>query len=69
MLGFSYVFGEYDVTIITEFPDNVSASAVILEAIGSGAIKAGKRTVLMNVEEGMEAMRKGSGAGYRPSAS
>jgi uncharacterized protein with GYD domain len=66
MLGFYYAFGEYDVVIITELPDNVNASAVILGAISSGVIKAGKTTVLMSVEEGIEAMRRAGGTGYRP---
>jgi uncharacterized protein with GYD domain len=65
LLNFYYAFGEYDAVIVTEFPDNVSASSVILAAVGSGAIKAAKTTVLMSVQEGMEAMRKASGAGYR----
>lgn len=69
MLGFYYTFGEYDVVLITEFPDNVSASAVILAAISSGVVKSGKTTVLMSVEEGIEAMKKASGAGYRPPGS
>jgi uncharacterized protein with GYD domain len=69
MLGFYYTFGEYDMVIITEFPDNVSASAVILAAISSGVVKSGKTTVLMSVEDGIEAMRKASGAGYRPPGS
>jgi uncharacterized protein with GYD domain len=66
MLGFYYAFGEYDVVIITEFPDNVSVAAVILGAISSGVVKSGKTTVLMSVEEGMEAMRRAGGTGYRP---
>jgi uncharacterized protein with GYD domain len=64
--GFYYAFGEYDAVLITEFPDNVSASAVILAAAAGGGIKASKTTVLMTVEEGMEAMKKAGGTGYRP---
>ncbi len=62
-------FGEYDAVLITEFPDNVSTAALIMAAAGGGALKAMKTTVLMSVEEGLEAMRKASGAGYRPPGS
>jgi uncharacterized protein with GYD domain len=69
LLGFYYAFGESDVVVLTEFPDNVSVSAIILAAIGSGAFKTSKTTVLMSVEEGLEAMRRASGTGYRPPGS
>jgi uncharacterized protein with GYD domain len=69
LLCFYYAFGEYDVVGIADMPDNVSASAIALAAIGGGAVKAFKTTVLMSVEEGIEAMRKASGTGYRPPGS
>lgn len=69
LLGYYYAFGEYDVVIIVEFPDNVSASAVLLAAAGGGALKALKTTVLMSTEEGLEAMRRAGGTGYRPPGS
>jgi len=64
-----YAFGEYDVVAILEMPDNVSAAAFSLAAAAGGAAKAIKTTPLMTVEEGIEAMRKASGAGYRPPGS
>ena len=69
LLAMYYAFGEYDVVAIMEAPDNVSISALSLAVAAGGAIKAGKTTVLMTVEEGIEAMRKASGAGYRPPGS
>ncbi len=69
LLGFYYAFGEYDLVVIAEFPDNVSASAPILSAVAGGALKASKTTVLMTPEEGLEAMRRASGTGYRPPGS
>jgi uncharacterized protein with GYD domain len=63
------IFGEYDIVVIIEAPDNVSYSALALAVAGSGAAKSSKTTVLMSVEEGIEAMRKASGAGYRPPGS
>jgi uncharacterized protein with GYD domain len=66
IVGLYYAFGEYDVVAIIEAPDNVSMSALALAVAGGGAMKAGKTTVLMTPEEGLEAMRRASGTGYRP---
>ena len=67
LLSFYYAFGEYDVVAIMEAPDNVSISALAIAA--GGALKAGKTTVLMTPEEGLEAMRRAGGTGYRPPGS
>ena len=64
-----YAFGEYDIVAIVELPDNVSYSALVLALAGGGAFKAQKTTVLMSIEEGLEAMRRASGTGYRPPGS
>ena len=69
ILGLYYAFGEYDVVGIIEAPDNVSISALAIAIAGSGALKDGKTTPLMSVEEGLEAMRRASGTGYRPPGS
>jgi uncharacterized protein with GYD domain len=61
-----YAFGDYDVVGIIEMPDNVSAAAFSLAASAGGAVKAIKTMPLMTIEEGIEAMRKAAGAGYRP---
>jgi uncharacterized protein with GYD domain len=66
ILGAYYAFGEYDVVLIVEAPDHVSMSALALAAAAGGAIKTAKTTVLMSIEDGIEAMRRASGAGYRP---
>ena len=59
-------FGEYDVIAVLDMPDNVSAAAFSIVASAGGALKAAKTTPLMTMEEGIEAMRKAGGAGYRP---
>ena len=69
LLSVYYAFGEYDMIAIVEFPDNVSVSAVTLAMAGGGAFKAQKTTVLLSIEEGLEAMRRASGTGYRPPGS
>jgi len=59
-------FGDYDIVIVVDMPDNVSAAAFSIAAAAGGAVKAVKTTPLMTLAEGIEAMRKGGGAGYRP---
>ena len=61
-----YTFGEYDIMGIFRVPDNVSAAAFSLAASAGGSLKAIRTTPLMTIEEGIEAMRKAAGAGYRP---
>jgi uncharacterized protein with GYD domain len=59
-------FGDYDAVLICDMPDNISMAAFSLAASAGGAAKAIKTTPLMTVEEGIEAMRKAGGTGYRP---
>ena len=61
-----YAFGDYDIVAIVQFPDNQAAAAFSLAAQAGGAVKAYKTTPLMSIEEGLGAMRKAAGAGYRP---
>ena len=68
LVGRWFSFGEYDGVLITEMPDNISAAAQAIIASAGGGPKAFKTTLLMTVEEGVEAMRKASGTGYRSPA-
>ena len=61
-----FAFGEYDVVLITEFPDNVSAASLSMTINAGGGFKAGKTTALMTMDEGIEALKKAGGTGYRP---
>ena len=67
--GFWYAFGEHDGYNLWEAPDNVSVAAVAL-AIGSGgALRSIETTVLMSVEDTLEALRKAQQVRYRPPGS
>jgi uncharacterized protein with GYD domain len=59
-------FGEYDVVVVLDMPDNVNAAAFSIAAAAGGAVRTIKTTPLMTLEEGIEAMRKAGTAGYRP---
>ena len=65
MLSFYYSFGEYDVLVIYEAPDEGTAAGMVLAATTPGHLSKVKTTVLLSAEEGMEAMRKAGEASYR----
>ena len=64
--GFWYAFGTHDGYNLWEAPDNVSMAAVAL-AIGSGgALGSLDTTVLLSVEETLDALRRAESVQYRP---
>ena len=63
--GFWYAFGDHDGFNLWEAPDNVSMAAVALAISGGGALGSYETTVLLTVEEAMDAMRKAQDVGYR----
>jgi len=63
--GFWYAFGSYDGYTLWEAPDNVSMAAVAI-AIGSGgALSKFETTVLLTVEETLDALGRVQTIGYR----
>jgi uncharacterized protein with GYD domain len=66
LVTYWYTFGEYDVMLITQLPDNATAAGASIAATASGMIKALKTTPLMSSQEAMDAMRKAGKAGYQP---
>jgi uncharacterized protein with GYD domain len=63
--GFWYGFGEYDGYAIFEAPDNVSMSGFVLALAAGGALASVETTVLMTVEETLEALAKSKTIAYR----
>ena len=64
--GFWYAFGEYDGYNLWEAPDNVSMAAVALAIGGGGSMSKFETTVLVSVEETIDAMKRAASIGYRP---
>ena len=58
LIGLYFCFGEYDVVVLSEMPDDNAALATSLASVTPGHLKAIKTTKLFTVEETMEAMRK-----------
>jgi len=63
--GFWYAFGTHDGYTLWEAPDNVSMAAVALAISGGGALSSLETTVLMTVDETMDALRRAEQVGYR----
>ncbi|MGZ8755431.1 MAG: GYD domain-containing protein [Acidimicrobiia bacterium] len=63
--GFWYAFGAQDGYSLWEAPDNVSMAAVALAITGGGALSSFETTVLLTVDETMDAMRKAEQVRYR----
>lgn len=59
-----YSMGEYDGLVIFEAPDEKTAAAIMFAAISPGHLKASKTTVLMTVEDTVEALRRANDAAY-----
>lgn len=66
--SFYFAFGDYDVVAIGELPDNVTMAALSMAVSASGAAKDIKTTVLLSMDEAVEALRKAGSVGYRPPA-
>ena len=64
--GFWYAFGTHDGYNLWEVPDNVSMAAVALAIGAGGALSSFETTVLLTVEETMDALRKAGQVRYRP---
>jgi uncharacterized protein with GYD domain len=63
--GFWYAFGGHDGFTLWEAPNNVSMAAVALALSGGGALSSLDTTVLLTVDETLEALRKAEQVGYR----
>jgi uncharacterized protein with GYD domain len=68
ILGGGYSYGEYDVSIIIEAPDEVTMAAVALAIAAAGAAKSAKTTPLLSGPQWVAALKKAPAvsAQYRP---
>src|SRR3954464_14066311 len=68
LVGGWYCFGDYDLVIIADVPDNESMAAIALAIAAGGAVKSAKTTVLMTGSEAVAAMKKAGAVAsvYKP---
>ncbi len=63
--GYWYAFGSDDGYVLTEAPDNVTVAALSTLIASTGALEL-ETTVLISVEEMLEALAKAKALQYRP---
>jgi uncharacterized protein with GYD domain len=61
-----FAFGEYDVVVICEMPDNASAASFALAVGAGGTVGSYRTTVLITPDEAVEAMKKAQESAYQP---
>jgi uncharacterized protein with GYD domain len=66
LLGYWYAFGDQDGYVLAEAPDNVTMASALVTVAGSGAFRSLSTTVLLTVEETLDALRRAQGLAYRP---
>jgi uncharacterized protein with GYD domain len=64
--GFWYAFGTHDGYNLWEAPDNVSMATVAIALSSGGAISSLETTVLLSVEDTLQALAGARQVGYRP---
>src|SRR5690349_9021764 len=64
--GFWYAFGTHDGYNLWEAPDNVAMATVAVALSSGGAISSLETTVLLTVEETLDALGRAKQVGYRP---
>jgi uncharacterized protein with GYD domain len=68
ILAGGYPFGEYDVLVIYEAPDDTAAAALSLAVAAGGAVRAAKTTKLLTGQEWIASLKAAQTASpsYRP---
>ena len=67
-IGGWYCFGEYDLVLVADVPDDESMSAIAMAIAAGGALKASKTTKLLSGAQGVAALKKADAVAkvYRP---
>src|SRR6516225_4970916 len=58
MIVAGFPFGEYDLLIVYEAPDDMTAASVAMAVAAAGEVKSGKTTRLLSGQEWLEGLRK-----------
>ena len=58
ILVFGFPFGEYDVLVVYDAPDDMTAASVAMAVAAQGEVKSAKTTRLLSGQEWLESLRK-----------
>jgi uncharacterized protein with GYD domain len=61
-----FALGECDVVLIASFPDNSGALSFSSALSAGGAVRAVKTIPLLNIAEGVDALKRAATCGYQP---
>ena len=61
-----FSFGDYDIVVIADMPDNVSMAAIAMAFAAGGACRSIHTTPLLSPDEAVQALKKARECGYRP---
>jgi uncharacterized protein with GYD domain len=64
--GLWFAFGGDDGYVLGEAPDSTAAASLLVNVAGSGAFRSVSTTVLLTVEETLDALRRAQSVAYRP---
>src|SRR5260370_27875632 len=53
-----FPFGEYDVVVVYDAPDDMTAASVAMAVAAAGEVRSGKTTRLLSGQEWLESLRK-----------
>jgi uncharacterized protein with GYD domain len=62
LLAGGYPFGEFDILVLFDAPDDTAAASVALAVAAGGAIKAARTTKLLTGQQWIDSLRKAQGA-------
>lgn len=54
----AFPFGEYDILVVYEAPDDMTAASVAMAVAAAGEVRSGKTTRLLSGQEFLESLRK-----------
>lgn len=66
MIAGGYPFGEYDVLVVYEAPDDSVAASFALAVAAGGGVRSGRTTRLLDGQEWLESLRGAQSSQYRP---
>ncbi len=69
VITFDYCFGEFDVVVVLEMPDDTTMTSMVMAVGASGSVTNLRTTVLIPAADGFAAAQKAKELTYRPPGS
>jgi uncharacterized protein with GYD domain len=66
LIAGGYPFGEYDVLVLIDAPDETVMASIALTVAAGGAVRQAKTTRLLSGQEWVDSLRRAQGSQYQP---